>query len=127
MSITSLHGKITLSHVLQARTFIDAHDTNKQDNNLVYYYHHANGGHFVVRFKDAPYKEYKPKELLRIAYLIYKRVNLGKKSLLDDDIYFSLDYEYVFSGGDMANGFLEKLTDTSNPEYVIHDTRTAIS
>ena len=27
----------------------------------------------------------------------------------------------------MANGFLEKLTDTSNPEYVIHDTEVAAS
>ena len=72
MSINFLQGNITLNHVLQARAFIDDNNFNKQDNNLVYYYHRANGGHFVVRFKDAPNKEYKPKELLRIAYLIYK-------------------------------------------------------
>ena len=128
MSINSLQGEITLNHVLQARTFIDDNNDNKQDNNLVYYYHHANGGHFVVRFKDAPNKEYKPKELLRIAYLIYKgEKNLDRKSLLEgDQLYFSLD-EYGFSGGDMANGFLEELTDTSNPEYVIHDTGAAAS
>ena len=119
MSINFLQGNITLNHVLQARAFIDDNNTN-QDGNPVCYYDRAKHRHFVVKFKDAPHKEYKPKDLLRIAYLIYKGKKMGKKSLPSANLYFSLD-EYGFSGGKMANNFLKKLTDTSNPEYIIHN------
>ena len=109
-NLNNLAGYVTLQHVLQARDVLIKNNKNQKNNNLVYYNHHANLGHFVVQFEDDKNKQYKPNELLRIAYLIYQNVDTEDESQIAEN-YKNLDnvLSNNLADADEANSFLNNL------------------
>ena len=109
-NLNNLAGYVTLQHVLQARDVLIKNNKNQKNNNLVYYNHHANLGHFVVQFEDDKNKQYKPNELLRIAYLIYQNVDIEDESQIAEN-YKNLDnvLSNNLADADEANSFLNNL------------------
>ena len=111
---SEVRSSITLAHVLQARDTLLNNGT--KEGNLVYFNKSARWGRYLAVFKGDDGNEYKPKELVRIAYLIYQNINVKSKSQIEKN-YGNFE---GFSGGDQTNTFLNSLR-SSEEEYIIYD------